>query len=269
MKKLLVLMLLIAAPVAAQNRPGKFSTLTTTDTTADSVHVGCAVGSSTCTGGLKAGPITGSTGVFTGAVSGTTGTFTGVVVSNATTTGNKTFTLGGSPADNSAAFIQMLSSNTQKNWRIGANASIAGAFELVPSTAAGGSTFTTPVLTILATGVYDFNGKWGIDANGNLTNGASAHIADSNGTPSIASGFGTAAAVTGTDYAMSIATGTSGTTTGTINFGHTFSSAPICVATRNTTDGGVVSASSSTTQVALVYTSSTLNLPLYVLCRGY
>jgi hypothetical protein len=52
-----LLALLVASPAWAQLRPGAFTTLTTTDTGPDSLHVGCAVNSSTCTGGIKAGSI--------------------------------------------------------------------------------------------------------------------------------------------------------------------------------------------------------------------
>jgi len=51
----LLSLLLWPAVVSAQLRPGAFSTLVTTDTTGDSLHVGCAVGSSLCSGGVKAG----------------------------------------------------------------------------------------------------------------------------------------------------------------------------------------------------------------------
>lgn len=57
---LLGFLLLLAAPAAAQ-RPLLATTLQTTDTTANSVLVGCSVGSTTCTGGIKAGPIAAST----------------------------------------------------------------------------------------------------------------------------------------------------------------------------------------------------------------
>lgn len=59
MKRILLavaLILLGYATAAAQPRPGAFTTLTTTDTSVDSLHVGCAVGSPACTGGVKAGP---------------------------------------------------------------------------------------------------------------------------------------------------------------------------------------------------------------------
>lgn len=65
----LVAFLLSSVMVYAQ-RPGAFSTLTLTDTTADSLHVGCAVGSSTCTGGIKSGPHTVTTLTASGTIVG-------------------------------------------------------------------------------------------------------------------------------------------------------------------------------------------------------
>jgi hypothetical protein len=67
--------------------------------------------------------------------------------------GNKTATIGGSPAANDAAFLQLVGSNSQINWRLGANAAAAGSFELVPSTAGGGTTFATAVLLLSGPGV--------------------------------------------------------------------------------------------------------------------
>lgn len=248
MRTLLVGFLLIATPVFAQNKPGKFTTLTTTDTSADSVHVGCAVGSSTCTGGIKAGP-----GVFSGAVN-----------VNSVTTGNKVLTLGGSPADSSAVFINLLSSNSQLNWRISTNTSVPGALEFTPSTAAGGSTFTTAAMTIGPTGIFNFGGKYGIAATGDLTIGASAAIFYSTGTPSIVlvgppSSFeGGSLDANTTDSAITMTWGASGSgnRSGTITFGHTFSHAPIPMISTNSVSATCRPSSVSTTQIALFCTAT-------------
>jgi hypothetical protein len=47
----------LPALAVAQPRPGAFSTLTVTSTSADALHVGCAVGVTPCTGGAKVGPL--------------------------------------------------------------------------------------------------------------------------------------------------------------------------------------------------------------------
>jgi hypothetical protein len=63
MRKLILLIALLAAvPAFAQERPIAGTTVQTTDTTANSVLAGCAVGSTTCTGGVKAGLVTLATG---------------------------------------------------------------------------------------------------------------------------------------------------------------------------------------------------------------
>lgn len=58
--KVLSLLLLLSLPAAAyaQPRPAAFTTVTTTDTGPDSLHVGCVIGSPACTGGVKAGAST-------------------------------------------------------------------------------------------------------------------------------------------------------------------------------------------------------------------
>ena len=68
--------------------------------------------------------------------------------------------IGGSATSNGTARLKFLSSNTVKNWQISTNDSIAGALEFTPSTAAGGSTFTTPSMLL--------------DTNGNLLVGKTA-----------------------------------------------------------------------------------------------
>lgn len=68
MRRLLwvLLALLVASPAWAQLRPGAFTTVTLTDTTPNALLVGCAVGSTTCTGGIKAGSINVSSITATG-----------------------------------------------------------------------------------------------------------------------------------------------------------------------------------------------------------
>ena len=60
--------------------------------------------------------------------------------------------LGTQASSGSGAGINMIPSSTLTNWFIGANYTIAGAIELTPSTAGGGSTFTTPAFLITSTG---------------------------------------------------------------------------------------------------------------------
>lgn len=107
--------------------------------------------------------------------------------------------------------------------------------------------------------------RWGINAAGDWTFGASSHIADSNGTPTVASGFGGAGTIVGTDYAFKVTGGAA--TSGTVNFGHTWTTTPVCVATGETSGASGLTVSTSTTQIGLSYTSPTGTIN--VLCRGY
>jgi hypothetical protein len=69
-------------------------------------------------------------------------------------TGNKVVTFGpAAPGDAAALLMGFLFSNAQKNWQLSANAFVGGAMQFTPSTVAGGGTFTTPVFTLVDTGV--------------------------------------------------------------------------------------------------------------------
>jgi hypothetical protein len=57
-------------------------------------------------------------------------------------------TLGGSPSANWEGDIQFVTSNNQINWRIASNRAVSGSFSITPSTATGGSTFSTPAFLI-------------------------------------------------------------------------------------------------------------------------
>lgn len=104
--------------------------------------------------------------------------------------------------------------------------------------------------------------RFAIDAAGNWTIGTSLHIVDSNGTPSIASGFGLTPAISGNDYAFTITLSTTPGATGVVNFGHTFASAPVVTATYGNNVSGPPGGQSvsveavSTTAVTLRYGST-------------
>jgi hypothetical protein len=65
--------------------------------------------------------------------------------------GTRTLTIG-NPAVTGAGFINLVTSNAFKNWQIASNQYVTG-LSFTPSTAVGGTTYTTPVLNILDTGV--------------------------------------------------------------------------------------------------------------------
>jgi len=60
--------------------------------------------------------------------------------------------LGGAPISNGTGRFKFLNSNSVKNWQISTNDTIAGAFEIIPSTVNGGTSFTTPAMLITSTG---------------------------------------------------------------------------------------------------------------------
>jgi hypothetical protein len=65
--------------------------------------------------------------------------------------------IGDGLTTNGTSRLKFTSSNSVTNWQISNNDSIAGAFEIMPSTAAGGKTFTTPVFSIASTGAATFS----------------------------------------------------------------------------------------------------------------
>lgn len=117
--------------------------------------------------------------------------------------------------------------------------------------------------------------RWGINTAGDFVFGASSHIADSIGTPSISSGFSASnSTIAGTDYAFVVTVGASPTGSSAIlNFGHTWSTTPICTA--NSDHSGTATqvwVSPSTTQVQVGNAGSIVpgaTEHFFVLCRGY
>jgi hypothetical protein len=110
---LLVAFSLSAHALQAQPRPMAATTLTTTDTTANSMLVGCAVGSTTCTGGVKAGA-----GAFGGAVTvGTTLTVSGTATFTQATT-----TVGLSAILPALIYDETDASTNERRWLLGADA---------------------------------------------------------------------------------------------------------------------------------------------------
>ena len=112
-----------------------------------------ASGSVTLSGGTANGVtyLNGSKVLTSGSALTFDGTNFAVVGGNATinrSTNTSRLTLGGSPSDNWEGDIQFVTSNTQTNWRVSSNQVASGAFTITPSTAGGGSTFTSPAILI-------------------------------------------------------------------------------------------------------------------------
>ena len=80
------------------------------------------------------------------AVNGTLSTTGDATVGSAG--GTRTLTIGNT-ASTGAGFINLVTSSAFKNWQIASNQYVASALSFTPSTATGGTTFTTPTLNIL------------------------------------------------------------------------------------------------------------------------
>jgi hypothetical protein len=70
--------------------------------------------------------------------------------------GTRTLTIGNT-ASTGAGFINIVTSSSFKNWQIASNQYVASALSFTPSTATGGTTFTTPTLNILDIGISTGN----------------------------------------------------------------------------------------------------------------
>lgn len=64
-----------------------------------------------------------------------------------------TMSLGGAPTGNSSGILNFINSNSVTNWAISSNNIVPGAFCFIPSTVPGGSTFTTPLLSMTSGGM--------------------------------------------------------------------------------------------------------------------
>ena len=82
----------------------------------------------------------------------TTGTFSGVLISNQDSGVNPRFIVGNTVAADRAGAIDLITTSTYKNWRISQNWYNGGCLDLTPSTAAGGTTWTTSVFTLTPAG---------------------------------------------------------------------------------------------------------------------
>jgi hypothetical protein len=99
---------------------------------------------------------TGINGTAIGATTPSTGAFTTLNASSVVTIssgGSPILEMNGAPVGNNTCRINMVTSTTQTNWRIGHNLTAAGVFEITPSTASGGATFTTPAAEFSSAGV--------------------------------------------------------------------------------------------------------------------
>jgi hypothetical protein len=113
--------------------------------------------------------------------------------------------------------------------------------------------------------------RWGVNAAGDWTYGASAHITDAVGAPSIASGFCSSPTIAGRDYAFTVSVGTAcASNLGAVTFGTTWTNAPVCVVA-SSNSARLASADATTTALSLQVAGGNLtdNMKLHVVCRGY
>ena len=75
----------------------------------------------------------------------------------ATGAGTSTVTIGGGATQDQNALLQFLPSTSATNWELAVNTFATGRLDIVPSTTGGGSTFTTPALSLTPTvlTIYD------------------------------------------------------------------------------------------------------------------
>lgn len=86
----------------------------------------------------------------------------------------------GNRADDAGGYLNFLASNAQTNWQIAASGYTGSALSIVPSTAGGGSTFTTPALTIRSTGLVMI-GYTGMEASISVGSNAATGLSVING----------------------------------------------------------------------------------------
>lgn len=287
MKKLILLFALcFVAPALAQERPIAGTTLQSTDTTANSLLIGCAVGSTTCTGGLKAGALVigGGTSITSSsniALLNVANTFTALGTHLFSATGVGVNALQLRQATAGTGNFASLQVGNDTNGAIGAFASFSSTFTTAGNAFADGSLLQNngagglSIAANAATGVIRFytNGateRWRINAAGDLAFGTTPFIYLSAGTPTINSGFGVAsgATITGTDNGFTVTLGTVASTAGVVTFGHTMSNV-VCTANAETAalNASIALGSVSGSSISFAYTSSA-SLKIYVVCIG-
>lgn len=108
------------------------------------------------------GPTNGAHNGSVGATTPAAGAFTTLSATGLVTAekgSSKGITIG-DVATNSNSVLRMQGTSAGKNWQIANNLNVAG-LEFTPSTADGGTTYTTPAVTVLSSGNFQFNSGYG------------------------------------------------------------------------------------------------------------
>jgi hypothetical protein len=90
-------------------------------------------------------------GAFSSTGLAVTGALSATGIASLTGT-SPTLRIGNQASGGAGAILQLAPSSTQTNWLLGANQNVSGAFEITPSTAGGGTTFSTPSFIINSSG---------------------------------------------------------------------------------------------------------------------
>lgn len=172
----------------------------------------------------------------------------------------------------SASGIRMLGGSvSQYNWLIDTNNSHSNFFELAPSTAAGGSTFATPVFVVHQSGAVGVGINSGISGVGVYIAGKSQSYWDQrSGTTFSVSGCATTSALTGGATAGSFATTTTGTCTAVVTMGSsaTATNGWSCTVSDQTT-GNLMRQTASTTTTATLAGTTVSGDTVVFSCVGY
>lgn len=112
---------------------------------------------------------------------------------------------------------------------------------------------------------------WFINQSGGDWATGAGNIVDATSTPTISSGFGTSPSIAGKAWAFRVTEGNPVGTSGVVAFNRTFTNAPACSCTDETTATALCSANATTTQVTLSQAAGTIAAAdkLAVLCRGF
>lgn len=106
------------------------------------------------TTGTAAG-LTGTPSITVNTLTATTGTMGAATI--VSPGASSVLTIGGNSGANNSAVIPFKTGSTVYGWQIGAQYNVSG-FEITPSTAAGGTTYSTPAIQILPTGAVTIPG---------------------------------------------------------------------------------------------------------------
>jgi hypothetical protein len=96
-------------------------------------------------------------GTLSGALGGTSATFSDQLIASSTGGGTSAIFRNTGVQNSNGIELRGGTAGTTVNWKIEKDNTVNGAFQLTPSTSNGGTTYSTPVLTIASTGAATFS----------------------------------------------------------------------------------------------------------------